>query len=183
LIREAEARGLSPGVEFVTGDAHKLEYGDGEFDGASAYRVFMHLNDPNSALRELVRVTKSGGRIAIREPDWLTLVIDGTGGRVDQIIQDHIRRKIVRNPGIAHRLPNMFRDAGLEDLHISGSAFPMMSLDFAAKVLDLENKVGEAVAEGSLTKVEGQEWLNTLRGDGACFFAALTGFIVAGTKK
>ena len=43
----ARAAGLDLPVEFVVGDAERLEFADGTFDCCRADRVFQHLSDPN----------------------------------------------------------------------------------------------------------------------------------------
>jgi len=53
--------------EFKTGNACELEFGDGEFDIVYAHQCLIHLKDPATALREMRRVCKAGGSIAVRE--------------------------------------------------------------------------------------------------------------------
>ncbi|KAF9174302.1 hypothetical protein BGX21_003570 [Mortierella sp. AD011] len=60
-------------VEFRVGDAHKLEFPDNTFDVVHAHQVLQHIADPVLALREMKRVTKPGGIVAVREsiaPSW-----------------------------------------------------------------------------------------------------------------
>jgi SAM-dependent methyltransferase len=49
----------------VVGDAHSLPFRDNSFDRVFAFNVFEHLRDPKTAAREIHRVLKPGGSIAI----------------------------------------------------------------------------------------------------------------------
>ena len=56
-----------------------LPFGNSTFDAVTANFVINHVNDPRAAMRELARVTRSGGCIAVsiwpaRTPEWADLV-------------------------------------------------------------------------------------------------------------
>jgi SAM-dependent methyltransferase len=86
LVREVvalevdeEAAGLTrtelerPGVAnatVVVGDVHALEIDDGSFDVVHAHQVLQHVHDPVAALREMLRVTRPGGLVAVRDSDY-----------------------------------------------------------------------------------------------------------------
>ena len=60
--REWVARRGSPdNVTFQVGDAHRLDFPDGEFDLVYSHTVIHFLLDPLTALKEQARVTNSGG--------------------------------------------------------------------------------------------------------------------------
>ncbi|EIN11735.1 ubiE/COQ5 methyltransferase [Punctularia strigosozonata HHB-11173 SS5] len=64
-------------VEFTTGDVHALQYPDDSFDIVHAHQVLQHIRDPVQALREMKRVTRPGGLVAVRESArffWYPLV-------------------------------------------------------------------------------------------------------------
>ena len=56
-------------VTFQTASAYELPFADAMFDVVHAHQVLVHLHEPVTAIREMVRVTKSGGLIALREAD------------------------------------------------------------------------------------------------------------------
>lgn len=61
--RFGDVRGLS----FVEADATDLPFRDDEFDAVTISYGLRNVNDPKKALRELLRVTKPGGRIVVNE--------------------------------------------------------------------------------------------------------------------
>jgi SAM-dependent methyltransferase len=66
LLEQARKRAKQlPNVTFVEGDATKLPFGYGEFDLAGTLRTFHHMARPELAVAELVRVTRSQGRVLV----------------------------------------------------------------------------------------------------------------------
>ncbi|MFZ3560909.1 MULTISPECIES: class I SAM-dependent methyltransferase [unclassified Streptomyces] len=65
----AAERGLT-NVDFTTADVHALDWPDDTFCVVHAHQVLQHVGDPVQALREMRRVTKPGGIIAVRESDY-----------------------------------------------------------------------------------------------------------------
>lgn len=53
------------------GDAHRLPFPDGCFDRIIASEVVEHLPDDARAIRELARVLRPGGTLAVTVPAWL----------------------------------------------------------------------------------------------------------------
>ena len=60
-------RGLADRVTLVTGDAQQLPYRDGEMDAVTIAFGIRNVPDRPRALREMARVVRPGGRIAILE--------------------------------------------------------------------------------------------------------------------
>jgi SAM-dependent methyltransferase len=66
---ELERRGLGS-VELVTGDVAALDLPDASVDVAHAHQLLHHVPDPVAAVAEMLRVTRPGGLVAIRESDY-----------------------------------------------------------------------------------------------------------------
>lgn len=56
-----------PNLSFVEADATALPFGDAEFDAVTISFGLRNVNDPKHALREMLRVTKPGGRLVVCE--------------------------------------------------------------------------------------------------------------------
>jgi demethylmenaquinone methyltransferase / 2-methoxy-6-polyprenyl-1,4-benzoquinol methylase len=56
-----------PHLPFVAGDGTRLPFADGVFDAVTISFGLRNINDPDLALRELLRVTRPGGRLVVCE--------------------------------------------------------------------------------------------------------------------
>lgn len=73
VVAQAEAHRAETGVEnlrFAVGDVYALDIEDDRFDVVHAHQVLQHLTDPVAALRELRRVLRPGGLLAVRDSDY-----------------------------------------------------------------------------------------------------------------
>jgi SAM-dependent methyltransferase len=62
-------RGLA-NVDFAVADVHALDYPDDTFCVVHAHQVLQHVGDPVRALREMRRVVRPGGLVAVRDADY-----------------------------------------------------------------------------------------------------------------
>jgi len=60
------------------GDALALPFADGEFDRIVAAEILEHIHNDVAAIRELIRVLRPGGTLAISVPRWLPEVVNWT---------------------------------------------------------------------------------------------------------
>lgn len=70
VLAEARAIGDGHNVTFVAGDVGALVFPDATFDVVHAHQVLQHLTDPVAALREMRRVLRPGGTLAVRDSDY-----------------------------------------------------------------------------------------------------------------
>lgn len=157
MLAEAKKRQGEPApqVEYRLGDAHRLEFADGTFDGCRASRVFHYLEDPHMALAEMIRVTRRDGTIVISEPETDCFVIDASDRRVTRQIL-HFWCDSFRNGWIGRQLPGLFRDLGLTDVSVTPMA---TNLPFA--VLDhfgLRRTAEQAAEAGIVSPAEAADW-------------------------
>lgn len=62
-----QGRQQQPAIDFVAGDALALPFPDHTFDGVTISYGLRNVEDTSAALREMLRVTKPGGRVVIAE--------------------------------------------------------------------------------------------------------------------
>ncbi|NUW33704.1 demethylmenaquinone methyltransferase [Nonomuraea sp. SMC257] len=73
-VRRRGGNALSgPGVPFVSGDAMRLPFADDSFDAVTISVALRNVHDTDQALREMLRVTRPGGRLVILEFSHVTL--------------------------------------------------------------------------------------------------------------
>jgi demethylmenaquinone methyltransferase/2-methoxy-6-polyprenyl-1,4-benzoquinol methylase len=63
----AEGRRKHTNIEFIEADAEKLPFGDNEFDAVTISFGLRNVRNPKTALSEMYRVLKPGGRLVICE--------------------------------------------------------------------------------------------------------------------
>ncbi|WP_218711310.1 demethylmenaquinone methyltransferase [Arthrobacter sp. BF1] len=56
-----------PDIDFVAGDATNLPFADNSFDASTISFGLRNVADPKKALREMLRVTKPGGKLVVAE--------------------------------------------------------------------------------------------------------------------
>lgn len=80
MLRVGKAR--QPDLRFAAGDALRLPFGDAVFDAVTISFGLRNVSDPATALREMARVTRPGGRLVICEfshptfAPWRTVYIE-----------------------------------------------------------------------------------------------------------
>lgn len=68
--REAAAARGDQATRFQLADALKLPFEDNSFDVVHAHQVLQHLIDPVGALKEMARVCRPSGTVAVRDVDY-----------------------------------------------------------------------------------------------------------------
>ena len=120
---EIEKQGLGT-VQFKVGDVHALEFPDDSFDVVHAHQVLQHVADPVAALREMRRVTRPGGVIAVRDSDYAAFTwFPGSTGLDEWLALYHEVTQANRAEANAGRkLLSWVREAGFDPAGIVPSA-------------------------------------------------------------
>ena len=185
MIDEARRRvhDASLRVRFVQGDIQQLPFEDAAFDCCYADRVFIHLPDPQRAVAELVRVTRPGGRIVIAEGDHETQVLDSPYREVTRRFF-RFRNDGMRQPGVAHRLYALFKDAGLVDVQVEPMARVTTDYETIRPVAHYIEGMRLAESCGIVSAVEAEQWIVALEEAMRTgrFFHVMMWFITMGRK-
>ena len=115
--RTAAARGLA-NVDFAVADVHALDYPDDTFCVVHAHQVLQHVGDPVQALREMRRVTRPGGFIAVRDADYAAMTWYPAVPGLDDWLElyERVARANGGEPDAGRRLVSWARAAGLRDI-------------------------------------------------------------------
>lgn len=185
MIAEARRRVAASDlpVEFHVGDIYALDLPADSFDGCRADRVFQHLERPEQALAELVRVTRPGGVVVVFDVDWATLVVDAPDQATTRAIlqrgcDEHA------NGWAGRALWRQFHAAGLRDVAVSLDGGAVTDYALADQIFGLRDEAHVAAREGLISAEAAAAWVESLEAAARVgqFFSAVTGFIVAGRK-
>jgi ubiquinone/menaquinone biosynthesis C-methylase UbiE len=173
---QAAALGLARPLEFRVGDAHRLPFEDGTFDACRADKVLHHLADPAGALAEMTRVARPGGRVAVSDADYETLVVAAPDRALTRRILHHFADGLPHG-WIGRGLPGLFRDAGLDEPAVH--PYVAVVTGYEDDVLRLREK-----AEAAVDRAEAAAWIASLESldRAGRFFCALTVLTVVGRK-
>ncbi len=126
VIESARRRAREEGVDnaiFEVGSVYELPFGDASFDVVYAHQVMQHLSDPVRALREARRVLRPGGRVAVRDSDYQTMVHAPVESALEHWLRLYIEVATSNGgePRAGRFLPGWVRAAGFTDPVVTSS--------------------------------------------------------------
>jgi SAM-dependent methyltransferase len=140
-VKEAAARAEKAGygarTSYRLGDAQQIPFHDGVFDLVTCQTVLIHVKDPRAVLREMMRVLKPGGLVAVAEPNNVANALSLGSTRFHQDpdrILGLVRFQMIcqrgkealgeGNNSIGDLLPGYFAEVGLTQIqvHLSDKA-------------------------------------------------------------
>lgn len=185
MVEAARARHAEFGdrLRFEQAAAESLPVADESFDAVRTDRLYVHLPEPEAALREALRVLRPGGSLVISEPDMASF----------WTATDHldIGYKIARgvaasvdNPALTRQLAGLFRDVGLETVRTEVRTLVSDDPRPAERLLNVREVIQLLIKTGDLTSAEAGAWVaefeeRTARGR---FLGGLSFFIVSARK-
>ena len=139
-LREALAAARSHNfrASFAAADASALPFVDGAFDSSFCVAVLQHISDVATAVRELARVTRPGGRIVAVEPDNAARYFYSSspaGMRAYEMAGQFFAgltpgRGDATDPAVGPKLPTLFARNGIELLRVQ--LFPVSRAQLGA---------------------------------------------------
>ncbi len=182
LARRRERLRDAATVELSRGDVSALEFPDGAFDVAVSTQVYEYVEDVRAALREAHRVLAPGGRIAILDTDWDSIVWRSTDdGRMRRVLRSWDGHLVHRD--LPRFLPDFLAEGGFAAKEYT--VVPLLNVGydretFSAGMLELiANYVGE---RGEVTADESAAWATDLRGLGSSYFFSLNRYVFVATR-
>lgn len=180
----ASAEGLSGRVIHRWADATQLPDGDGTYDACRAERLFQVLPksvSPEAVLREIVRVTRPGGRIVAADADWASASLDLEDAGLERRLAQFFAERLRPNGYAGRQLYRWFRRAGLTDIEVE--VFPIVHTH-SSRTHYGDWLQREAMAAGVITADEATRWRAAMAqaDEAGEFFASGCMVVVAGTK-
>ncbi|HEX9036481.1 MAG TPA: methyltransferase domain-containing protein [Ktedonobacterales bacterium] len=179
----AAARGVD--VDFVHGSAYALPFEPNSFDCCLSVGMTDILEDPAHAVREMVRVTRPGGRICLAEHYNDGIFIGPSGTPLSKRLFAFVREHEFTPPS-GYEMMSILKSQGTTIEKVEGALQHSDSSDFAlGRTLFLEEWLADAVAAGVLTSEEAQKWLADQEAharEGAFFFGYPV-YLIKATKQ
>ncbi len=182
--RRAQDLGVSPWVEHLVGEASALPWEANEFDASRSERLFEHLPRAETALSEMVRVTKPGGRVVVLDTDWGSLSTDAEETDIERRLARVHAERCLHNGYSGRQLYRMFKRRGLQEITIEVIPTFVTSHPLARQIFKLDWSEREALAAGIVSQQELDRWRISLeRADaGGMFFCSVSLMMVSGRK-
>ena len=119
-----KSRGQS-NATFSVGDAYALQFDDARFDVVHAHQVLQHLTRPMDALREMYRVVRPGGVLAVRDSDYAAFAWAPTDPRLERWMQlyHQVTRRNGAEADAGRHLLGWVQSAGFVDATASSSTW------------------------------------------------------------
>lgn len=169
----AEREGLAGRLEFVVGDAIRLDLPTAAFDFVVAVQVYLYVTEIERALAEAARVLRPGGRLVVVDTDWDSCVwLTGDRERHRRVLA--ARQRELGQPHLAPALPALLQRAGLK--RISVEVHPILNLryepeSFSAGLIEATPGI---VTKYGIDPGEAEAWANDLKSrtsEGEYFFS------------
>jgi SAM-dependent methyltransferase len=112
-------------VTFQVADVHNLGFADASFDVVHAHQVLQHVADPVQALREMRRVCRPGGIVAVRDSDYRAFAWYPEPAELDEWLDLYLTIATSNggNPDAARRLLGWAQQAGFGDITATSSTW------------------------------------------------------------
>lgn len=125
IERAAAADDLAENVTFAVGDVYRLDAADRSFDVVHAHQVLQHLSDPVAALREMRRVCRADGVIAVRDADYEAFTWAPDDERLSAWLRTYrcIAKDNGGDPDAGRRLKRWAREAGFSKVFATASVW------------------------------------------------------------
>jgi ubiquinone/menaquinone biosynthesis C-methylase UbiE len=174
---------FSQWTQFITSQAEILPFADNRFDGVYAARLLLHADDPECAVREMVRVLRPHGRVVLMDWDFETITVDHPDRELTRRLLHWRCDKHGGDNWSGRKLTRYAHLAGLKRVEVSPITVCAWNGD-AALTLSLWRSAEVALNAGAISQEEHDRWIADLKGRIATgdFFASITYFIVKGWK-
>lgn len=181
--RYADEDGLTEVITFEIGPAEALPYADASFDAAFAARLMLHVERPDVALREMMRVVRRGARLVLMDWDWETITVDHPDRELTRRLLHWRCDHHGGNNWSGRQLWRLMMDAGLRDVSVT----PVMTVvhdEYTSLAQSLWRAAEAARDGGAITSDEQAAWMGELKARQAAqrFFASIAYFVVHGVR-
>ncbi len=139
--------------------------------------------DPQQAVLEMARVTRSGGRVVAFEPEWGKGALDADDRAVTRAVLNY-RCDSIRNGWSGRQLPRLFCRAELTEVMVEATTSTQTDHARWVALWEIETYARRAQEAGLVTAEAADTWLEQLAqaGQEGTFFCSATSFLVSARK-
>lgn len=161
FIDEAKRRAAAAGlrIDYRTGDAQALPFDDAGFDCVRTERVLCYLADPELAIREMQRVARPGGTIAVIEAEFATHNINLPDRELVRRVRGHEVETAAVTDWVPGLLFGLLQDLSLTDIRIA-TRVVLFPPDLGASYFSDAGR--KAAAAGVISEDELTAWLGAI---------------------
>ena len=166
-------------------DAVSLPFGEGTFDAAVSTQVYEYVADIATALADLNRVLRPGGRAVILDTDWDSIVWNAGDRRLMQRVLDAWSGRFA-HADLPRTLSRLLRDAGFTVLGVRALVLLNPGYDRDTySVTNLDVIADYVTATSDLTAGDLAAWRRDLEalGQEGRYFFSLNRYLFLATKK
>jgi len=146
-------------IAWRVADAASLPFAANRFDAALAVTVILHVADPLRVVREMARVTRPGGRVAVQDQDFGVVAVTHPERELTERIMRGVAERVYEEPHSGRRLPGLLRAAGLVDVRLRTDVYQDTTLEPWTKTF-LERRAERAVRFGIVDVPTAERWLD-----------------------
>jgi len=144
-------------VRWAAGE--QLPFRRPQFDATLAVTVVLHSADPLRVVKEMARVTRPGGRVAVQDQDFGTVAVAHPDRALTDRIMGGVAARMYEEPYSGRRLPGLLRAVGLERVRLLTDIYQDTTLAPYTKTF-LERRAERAVTWGIVDAAAAQRWLD-----------------------
>jgi len=182
--RIARRHGLGSRLVHQVGDGARLRFAAGRFDRVFAVTVLLHVQDSEAILREMLRVARPGGILAVQDQDFGSLTLDHPDRALTARIMDGVVARMYPDPWSGRTLFGRLARLGLGRVRLFVDVFQDTALEPYTHAM-LTRRAQNAVRLGLASAGAAARWMAAIERLAASgqFAFTLNYFAARGVKR
>jgi SAM-dependent methyltransferase len=156
--RLARAGGFGSRLVHAVGDGARLRFASNRFDRVFAVTVLLHVANSAAILREMVRVARPGGLIAVQDQDFGSLTLDHPDRALTERIMDGVVGRMYPDPLSGRTIFGRLVRLGLRRVRLAVEVFQDTKLEPYTHAM-LRRRAENAIRLGLASPRAAAKWI------------------------